>query len=317
MLEKRVELAEGALETAAGAQVDLGAEPPPAADAAGGARAEEAGAKDEKAEPDAAALLEEVAKLREEVQAFRSLPGETPRLLAVLADPSAKAEERRRAIWSLLGQCDVLAHAGELLDAFRNAADPETRAALRAVVPALAAKFHSREMVDAAMEDLRDGGNAEACAEMLARFHGTEGIGDIQAYLGDQDESVRRTAIAAIGKDLPKSDAVVTALRSAETTSGDPAVRGLAAFYLAGRDEPFSYDGMVDDWRALTFGMKADDFRTLSTPPDKIFGRLTPAETARVLWLIGDLGQSHPDENVRNFMKRASEQLQQAGVGKK
>jgi hypothetical protein len=266
------------------------------------------------ANPDRDALMAEVTALREELETWRGIPGETGRLLGILSNAEAGTEKRKNAVLELLGQCDILAHAGELIDAFRNETDPEVRRQMREVMPQLAAKFRSLALADAVMEDMVDGGDGNACASMLAQVHGSEGIDEIRSYLSDGSPEVRRAAIQAIGQKLPKSDAVVSTLFAAEA-SADPNVRARASFYLANNDESYSYDGMIDDWRTLFFSMRAEDFASISTPAEKIFAGLSPRETADVMDLVGDLGQFHQDENVRRFMEAVHRKLREDGVG--
>ena len=318
MLEKRLEITERIVEQATGKRADLLDEESEPVTAEAGETPETA--KDGKETttdgPDRLDLAVEVENLRKELDAYRSLPGDTEALLAIAKDPEKNTKDRQAALFKLLQQCDIGAHMNEILDAFTDEADPELHRNFAGILAELGVKFHSPEMVDAVMADIREGnGNTNSAASMLARFHGPAGVEKIGTYLADGNEYVRRAAIQAVGQQLPKSDPVISTLRAAEMNL-DPGVRGRAAFYLANHDEPYTYEGMIDDWRAMTFSMAAEDFGSISTPAEKIFGGLSPGEVASFMKLIADLGQSHPDENIRKFMASAIVQLRQKGLGK-
>jgi hypothetical protein len=242
-----------------------------------------------------------VEQLQGELEAYRKLPGNTPALLKLLGDPSSPRVDKEAAIRALLQQCDLPSHLPEVLEAFQAEMDEGLHGRFKRAMADLAVKFGSTELLEGVLDDVRESGAPGTAGPMLAEFYGPQGIDRIRERLEDESPAVRRAAAQAFGF-LPKSDSVVEALRSAQA-SADPAVRGLSAFGLAGHDEPFVYDGLVDDWREMALASDQEELRQMQrTPPEKVFGKLSAKQVAQVLLMMGDLAQRHPDEGVRKMM---------------
>ncbi len=272
------------------------APPPPAAEPGGNEAGVEASSPE--------ALREEIAAMREELESWRSLPGETERLLKTIADPSKSRGEKVEAAFALLEQCDLPAHFREVIAALADEKDVGTRYSLRTALGRMAGKFHCAELHNAVLDDIRKGQNpggpGEVASHMLAEYHGAEGIDGIRALLDDESGDVRRAAAGALGK-LPRSEATVSALRAAES-NGDPWVRGLSALQLAALGEDFAYPGLADDWRAGAADAKYYELRPFFEAlrgSDAVPGRLSPDDSRQLRALLAELSEKHPHSWAR------------------
>jgi hypothetical protein len=278
--------------------------PPPAMEEAS------APAGDEKSEDDAAAgvappqaSIEEIAAMREELETWRSLPGATERLLKTIADAAVTQGQRLTAVIALFNECDLPAHFHEVIAALDAESDPLLRVALRASIGRMAGKFHSAELHDALLDDIRKGPNpagpGEAASRMLAEYHGVEGIDRISSLLDDESADIRRAAAGAFGHLLV--GATAGALRAAES-SPDPWVRGLSALHLAALGEGFGYPALADDWREVAVNARhyeLEPFFYALRDPGGAFGRLTPDDSLRLEAFLEELSERCPDKRAR------------------
>jgi HEAT repeat protein len=253
-------------------------------------------------------LAAEAKRLRDELAAWRKLPARTAELLEKLTDASASAADRIAAAEALVGQCDAPAHVAEIIAALGGETDPAVRRALLESMGKLAVKSGSEELHGAVLDAARKGPEWIPASRMLGALHRRDGIEVLGQLLDDTSPGIRWAATRALGQEV-SGESTTAALRAARA-SGDPGVRGLSALYLAKRNEPFAYEGMVDDWRDMIYGLRMDDLQALDLPRiDQFFTPLSWKDKSKMLLLLGEIAQRHTDEEVRERIGEAMKQF--------